>query len=187
MTRVALDRLISSWSPSTCGVWEGKAWRLHSARYAPGDPGGSYRISGRYNRGTDFFGEHAVFSALYLATSPQVSLGEKQRHLTSDNLIQMKDQVLSEFHVRLQAVYDLSEPERLGINTGDLIDDRDLDLPRSLSAALRDLGAEAFLVPSATLLGTNLVVFPDLLTDGSTFELSKSQEARLYAEYLEDG
>lgn len=119
---------------------------------------------------------------MYLATAPEVSLGEKQRHLTSGNLPQMKNQVLSEFHVRLQEIYDLSNPQELGINSKDLIDDRDHSLPQSLAAALRERGAEAFLVPSATLLGTNLVVFPDLLRDPSSLEILDSRKTRLYVE-----
>lgn len=174
-----VDRLISSW---TRGVWEGRAWRLHAARYAPDDPGGSYRVSGRYNRGKDFFGEDEVFPALYLATSPEVSLGEKQRHLTSVNLPRMKNQVLSEFCVRLQAVYDLSKPEELGIDGKGLADDHDYSFSQSLSAALRQRGAEAFLIPSATLLGINLVVFPDRLRDRSSLEILESRRTRLYVE-----
>lgn len=113
-----------------------------------------------------------VFPALYLATAPEVSLGERQRHLTSGNLSQMRNQVLSEFRVRLQAVYDLSEPEELGIDGQSLIDDRDYSFPQSLSAALRERGVEAFLVPSATLLGSNLVVFSDRLQGESSLELT---------------
>lgn len=164
------------------GYGGGRAWRLHAARYAPDDPGGSYRVSERYNRGRDFFDEDDVFPALYLATAPEVSLGEKQRHLTSGNLPRMKNQVLSELRVRLQAVYDLSRPEEFGIDTKGLIDDREYSLPQSLSAALRERGAEAFLVPSATLLGNNLVVFPDRLRDGSSLEVFESRKTRLYVE-----
>lgn len=179
MSAAAIDRLVSLW---TEGVWEGKAWRLHAARYAPDDPGGSYRVSGRYNRGRDFFEEDAIFPVLYLATAPEVSLGEKQRHLTAGNLPQMRNQVLSEFHVRLQAVYDLSNPEGLGIEGEDLTDDHDYTFAQSLSAALRRRGAEGFVVPSATLLGSNLVVFPDRLRDGSILRVSRSSRTRLYVE-----
>lgn len=170
---------VSSWG---CRAWEGKAWRLHASRYEPDDPGGSYRISGRYNRGKDYFEENDVFPALYLATAPEVSLGEKQRHMTSGSLPQMRNQVLSEFQVSLQCVYDLSKPEEFGIDSEDLIEDRDYALPQSLSAALRDQRTEAFLVPSATLLGVNLVVFPDLLRDGSSVEVLANRKTRLYVE-----
>ena len=102
--------------------------------------------------------------------------------MTSLNLPQMKNQVLSEFRVRLQTVYDLSKPEELGIDHRDLVDDRNYSFPQSVSAALRNQGAEAFLVPSATLLGINLVVFPDRLRDGSSLEILESRKTRLYVE-----
>lgn len=98
----------------------------------------------------------------------------------------MRNQVLSEFRVRLQAVYDLSNPEELGIDSKHLIDDHDYTFPQSLSAAFRKRGAEAFLVPSATLLGSNLVVFPDRLRDGSSLTASGSRRARLYVEEADE-
>lgn len=174
------ENVLESLASSACGAWEGRAWRLHASRYAPGDPGGSYRVSGRYNRGRDFFDEGAVFPALYLATTPEVAMGEKQRHLTSGNLPQMKNQVLSEFRVRLRAVYNLSKPEEAGIDGEALVEDHDYSFSQSLSAKLRDRGAEALLVPSATLLGNNLVVFPDRLHDGSSLEVLATRETRLY-------
>jgi hypothetical protein len=62
------------------------------------------------------------------------------------------------------------------------MNDHDYSIPQSVSAALRNRGAEALLVPSATLLGANLVVFPDRLLDGSNLEVLASRETRLYVE-----
>ena len=140
----------------------------------------AYRVSGRCNRGRDFFGEDAAFPVLYLATAPEVAMGEKQRHLTSGNLPQVKNQVLSEFRVRLQAVYDLSTPEEVGIDSEILLKDHDHSFSQSLSATLRDRGAEALLMPSATMLGNNIVVFPDRLYDGSSLEVVRTRRTRLY-------
>ncbi len=173
-----LDRIFSE----ACKSWEGRVWRLHASRYKADDPGGSYRVSGRYNRGRDHFAEEEVFPALYLATAPEVCLGEKQRHLVSGNLPQMRNQVLSELQVRLQNVCDLSSPEEFGFDAATLIEDHDYTFPQSFSAALRRRGAEAFLVPSATLLGTNLVVLPDRLHEGSSLEVLQSKPTRLYVE-----
>ncbi len=197
-----LDRIFSE----ACKGWEGRVWRLHASRYKADDPGGSYRVSGRYNRGRDHFAEEEVFPALYLATAPEVCLGEKQRHLVSGNLPQMRNQVLSELQVRLQNVCDLSSPEEFGFDAATLMEDhnhtfpqslgaaltapekffRMLDhnhtFPQSLGAALRQRGAEAFLAPSATLLGTNLVVLPDRLREGSSLEVLQSNPTRLYVE-----
>lgn len=175
------ENVLEGLASRACGIWEGRAWRLlHASRYAAEDPGGSYRVSGRYNRSRDFFGEDAAFPALYLATAPEVAMGEKQRHLTSGNLPQMKNQALSEFRVRLQTVYDLSKPEEVGIDSEALVNNHDYTFSQSLSATLRDRGAEALLVPSATLLGNNLVVFPDRLHDESGLEILGTRETRLY-------
>lgn len=155
---------------------------MHASRYSADDPGGAYRYSGRYHRGEDLFGEEEVFPALYLATTPEIALGEKQRHLTSANLPRMRNQVLSEFRISLQAVCDISMPEEIGISGEALIDDHDYSLPQGVAAALRSRGAEALLVPSATLLGTNLVVFPDRLLEGSTLAVVAARATRLYVE-----
>jgi predicted amidohydrolase len=79
-------------------------------------------------------------------------------------------------------VCDLSTPEEVGISSEALMDDYDYSFPQSVSAALRDRGAEALLVPSATLLGANLVVFADRLLDGSSLEVLASRATRLYVE-----
>ena len=159
---------------------------MHAARYAANDPGGALRYSGRYHRGGDLFGEDEVFAALYLATAPEVTLGEKQRHLTSRNLPQMRNQVLSELRVSLRAVCDLSMPEEVGISSEALMDDHDYSFPQGVSAALRDRGAEALIAPSATLLGANLVVFPDRLLGGSSLEVVANRATRLYVERKSD-
>ncbi len=63
-------------------TWEGRVWRMHKRRYAATNPGGARKVSGRYNRGLDRFPEAESFPALYLATSPEVCLGEVNRHVT---------------------------------------------------------------------------------------------------------
>lgn len=159
---------------------------MHASRYSADDPGGAFKYSGRYHRGGDLFEQDEVFAALYLATAPEITLGEKQRHLTSANLPRMRNQVLSELRISLQAVYDISIPEEVGISSEALMDDHDYSLPQSLGAALRDRGAEALVAPSATLLGANLVVFPDRLLEGSSLEVIASRETRLYVESESD-
>jgi RES domain-containing protein len=64
------------------GTWEGRVWRTHKRKYAAANPGGARKVSGRYNRGLDRFPEAESFPALYLATSPEVCLGEVFRHVT---------------------------------------------------------------------------------------------------------
>lgn len=159
---------------------------MHASRYSADNPGGAFEYSGRYHRGRDLFGEDEVFPALYLATAPEITLGEKQRHLTSANLPQMRNQVLSELRISLQAVCDISRPEELGISSEALMYDHDYSFPQSLSAALLDRRCEALLVPSATLLGANLVVFPNHLVEGSSLEIVASRPTRLYVEKKPD-
>ena len=73
-------------------------------------------------------------------------------------------------------------PGKAGISREALMDDHGYSFPQRISAALRDRGAEALLVPSATLLGDNLVVFPDLLLEGSSLEVAAIQQTRLYVD-----
>lgn len=182
LSKNELDQLGRQLGSCASRAWESTVWRMHASRYVADDPGGSYRVSGRYHRGRDHFDEDEVFPALYLATVPEVSLGEKQRHLTSGTLPQMRNQVLSELHVCLQEVRDLSGPEEIGICRAALMDDYDYSFSQSVSAVLRSRGAEALLVPSATLLGENLVVFPDRLLEGSSLQVLANRPTRLYVE-----
>ena len=58
----------------------------HKRRYRAEGPGGACLASGRYNRGLDGLSEGETFPALYLATGPEVCLGEIYRHLTPELL-----------------------------------------------------------------------------------------------------
>lgn len=155
---------------------------MHAARYGAEDPGGSYRVSGRYHRGGDHFEAAEVFPALYLATAPEVCLGELQRHLTAAMLPRLNSYLLTELRVSLGAVLDITLPEKVGLATKDLMHDTEYYLTQAIGAAARELGAEAILVPSASRLGTNLVVFTDRLRPGSILEGVSSRAPRLYVE-----
>src|SRR5262245_17936699 len=63
-------------------------------------------------------------------------------------------------------------------HVADLLDDLDLAVPQSLVAARRR-GAEGLVVPSASLLGDNLVIFLDRLRPTSLIEVVRSIEPRL--------
>ena len=95
------------------GTWEGSVWRIHKRRYAATDPGGARKVSGRYNRGLDRFPEAESFPALYLATGPEVCLGEVYRHVTPKLLPSLNDYRLSELFVRVEAVLDRRDPAPL--------------------------------------------------------------------------
>ena len=85
--------------------WKGNAWRFHRRRYDATDFSGSRIVSGRYHRARDQFSDDEVWAALYLALSPEVSLGEVLRHF--DQLMpQLNEYRLSEFAAELGAVLD---------------------------------------------------------------------------------
>src|SRR5438552_5494078 len=81
--------------------WQGSAWRMHKRRYPATDPGGSLKVSGRYNRGADKFPPDHVWPALYLSCSAEVCLGEIIRHVSSPaQLAALNDHQLSELNLR---------------------------------------------------------------------------------------
>jgi RES domain-containing protein len=95
-------------------AWEGRVWRMHKRKYAATNPGGARKVSGRYNRGLDRFPEAESFPALYLATGPEVCLGEVYRHVTPKLLPSLNDYRLSELSVRVGGRPRLQRPRALG-------------------------------------------------------------------------
>ena len=55
----------------------------------------------------------------------------------------------------------------LGLFREQLLDDDDYSVGQALAHAALALNVEGLLVPSATLLGDNLIIFPDRLRQGS--------------------
>jgi RES domain-containing protein len=167
---------------SRCPVipWHGAAWRIHRQRYAATDPGGSLKVSGRYHRGADRFAPEATWPALYLALDPETALGELVRHITSELLSHLNGYRISELAVTLEAVIDCRDAVRLGLAPAALVDDRDLETTQRIGAAVVAAGFEGLLVPSATALGDNLVVFPVQLRERSRLEIVGSRDPRLF-------
>jgi hypothetical protein len=157
-------------------------WRMHKRRYPPAEVGGAIKVSGRYNRGLDQFSEDESFGALYLATGPEICLGEVYRHITPDLLPSLNDYRLSELSVSLSAIHDCRNPKRMGLSLDDLTHDTDYEITQSIGAAADGEGFEGLLVPSATRLGDNLVLFPDRLGAQSTISVVSSRDPRLYVE-----
>jgi RES domain-containing protein len=164
------------------GTWEGSVWRMHKRRYAPTDPGGARKVSGRYNRGLDRFPEAESFPALYLATGPEVCLGEVYRHVTPKLLPSLNDYRLSELSVRVGAVLDCRDPVPLGLRFDDLVHDTDYEATQEIGAAAFVDRLEGLLVSSATHLGNNQILFPDNLRPGSRIEVVSSRDPRLYVQ-----
>ena len=161
-------------------AWHGVAWRIHRRRYAATDPGGSLKVSGRYHRGSDRFAPEATWSALYLALSPETALGELVRHITPELLPHLNGYRISELAVTLEAVVDCRDAARLGLSPAALVEDRDLETTQQIGAAVDAAGFEGLLVPSATALGGNLVVFPAQLRERSRLDIVGSRDPRLF-------
>src|SRR5215210_350355 len=161
-------------------AWEGHLWRMHKRRYRAEDPGGARLVSGRYNRGLDRFSEGETFPALYLATSPEICLGEVYRHVTPEILPSLNDFRLSELLASIQAIVDCRDPSALGLTPEDLSHDTDYRATQALGAAADRRGLEGLLVPSATGLGDNLILFPQNLLAGSRIGAVSSRDPRLY-------
>jgi RES domain-containing protein len=155
---------------------------MHKRKYRATDAGGSLRVSGRYNRGRDLFPEEEVWPALYLALSAEVCIGEIVRHITPALLPLLNDYRLSELAVTLPAVIDCRAVTALDSIPAEIRRDSpgDYDLSQSLAAAVRARGAVAIVVPSATRLGDNLIIFPDRLRGEASLEVVSERDPVLY-------
>jgi RES domain-containing protein len=162
--------------------WQGRAWRMHKRRYRADDPGGARKVSGRYNRGLDRFSEEESFPALYLATGPEICLGEVYKHVTPELLPALNDFRLSELSVEVGEVLDCRIPKALGLSIEHLVHDTDYEATQAVGAAALERGLEGLIVPSATRLGDNLILFPTNLRADSRIENISSRDPRLYVE-----
>ncbi len=153
---------------------------MHARRYAALDPAGSLLVTGRYHRGRDRFPPEEVWPALYLASRAEIGLGEVLRHLTPERLSRLNGYRLSEIAADLVAVLDGRDATLLGLPRDALLHDSDYRVTQAVAAAAVARGAEGLLVPSATLLGDNLVVFPANLRRESRLAVVSARDPRLY-------
>jgi RES domain-containing protein len=93
-----------------------------------------------------------AWPALYTSLDLATALGEIQRNIKLSGL---KDYRVTEIWVQLEHVVDCREMPK----TNRFLDDVDYSVGQSIAASAISQGAEAILVPSATLLGDNLVIF----------------------------
>jgi hypothetical protein len=133
---------------------------------------------------------------LYLALAPEVAIGERQRHLTMDRLSRLNDYRLTTLELRLRVVIDCTDWERLGVSVEELCDNTNYVIGQHLAEAARrrviaddpdadespPTAVEAMIVPSATRLGNNLVVFPDRLNSVSVIRVVRHVDPQLYVE-----
>lgn len=160
--------------------WAGRAWRLHRRRYSGTDPAGSLTVSGRYHRASDQFPADQTWPALYLALTPEGSLGEFLRHFGPELMLRLNEYRLTDLEVELAAAFDCRDASALGLAPDALVGDYDFTTTQEIAAAASDKGAEGLLVPSATGLGDNLVIFPSQLGDTSRLVVTGSRDPRLY-------
>jgi RES domain-containing protein len=164
--------------------WESSTWRIHNLKYPAEDPGGARLVSGRYNRGLDMMPEislEQVFGALYLATGPEIAIAELVRHLPENSSLRyLNNYRLSELCVQMSEVLDCRDPGRLELTLEDMCHDTDYRITQEIGATVFAAGLEGLLVPSATRLGDNLILFPVHLRGGSRIEMISSRHPRLY-------
>jgi hypothetical protein len=156
--------------------WNGTVWRGHSPRYGAIDHGGSLKVTGRWHRASDLYLPEHIWPALYTGLDLHVCFGEVLRNATDDRVRQFR---YTELRVQLSAVLDYRNPLLFGLVEESLLDDLDFDVPHSIAAAARRRRAEALLVRSASLLGDNLVIFPDLVRGDSQIEEVRFVDPRL--------
>ncbi len=153
---------------------------MHKQKYPATDASGSREYSGRYNRGLDFFPEEETWAALYLATSAEICLGEVLRHITPASLPLLNGYRISEIAVRLDNILDCRNVHTLGLETVDLCHDTDFTIPHLLARETLSRGFGGILVPSATFLGNNLIVFPKNVSDTAIFNVVSERNPALY-------
>jgi hypothetical protein len=135
--------------------------------------------SGRFHRAVDLFERGQSWPALYLGLTPECALGEIVRHVTPVSLHRLNGFLLSELSVELAAVFDCRNPRAVGLDENAILADYEWNASQSLADAAIGLGAEAILVPSATRLGANLVVFSAQLRPTSALTIRGHRSPRL--------
>lgn len=171
--------------------WHGDAWRHHAASRQAIDGSGSIRFSGRYNRGYDQFPPEECWEALYLSLGRDIALGELIRHLGEDGkpeFIRLRNRRISKLHLELANVVDCRVVSQLGLDDHHLLDDDEhaYAAGQEIAGAAFRLGYEAILVPSATRLGDNIIVFPGNLLDSSRIAVIESVDPALFVRSRHD-
>jgi hypothetical protein len=155
--------------------WTGRVWRCHHRSRAALNADGSLAGSGgRFNAGVDSVIK-PPFRALYASIESAAALLEVVRHLgyrSTDRravvaLDEIAMRVLTQIDVDLQRVFDWRREPVLRGN----LSHASYRQTQQLAAAAFNRGAEGILVPSATGIDANLVIFVDNLGDSSRIEV----------------
>jgi RES domain-containing protein len=153
----------------------GRAWRCHHRSRSVLNAEGSLAAGGgRFNAGVDsdvkppFRGLYASIESAAALLEVVRHLGYRspdRRHVVALDAIAMR--VLTQIDVELQRVFDWRAEPGLRENLNHV----SYRQTQQLAGAAFGAGAEGILVPSATGIDTNLVVFVDNLGDGSRIEV----------------
>jgi RES domain-containing protein len=149
--------------------WAGDVWRCHAQTRRYDDWYGSiFGRGGRYNIGEET-SRDLSFPALYTAIESGAAILEVARHLLDDDdretysrddvlalFRRLSERTMTQLHVELDRVLDVAEFEiPVDLFTGD-----SYDVTREIGRRANSAGVEGLIVPSATRLGSNLVILP---------------------------
>jgi RES domain-containing protein len=160
--------------------FSGAAWRAHNAKYDATSAEGSRRTTGRYNCGPDRFPDGPNWPVLYLALAPEVCIGELVRNIAPLSPARLNSYRITELRMDLSIVVDCTDLGALRLDMQDLCHDRDWEIPQELAEVALHARYEGMIVPSASRLGNNLILFPEQLRAGSTIEIAGHVDPRLF-------
>ncbi len=107
-----------------------------------------------------------TWSALYTSLGPEIAISEMVRHTSAPALPYLNSYRLSELAiVELTPVLDCRDVAAIGLTLNDVWHPKDYEPTQAITAAAMARGCQGILVPSATCLGDNLIIFTDELHD----------------------
>lgn len=142
-------------------------WRGHRPKYDALDATGSSLVSARYHVAPRNAGRGCSWHALYTSLDLAVAIAEIERNIP---VTALRDHRFTEIWVQLEVIIDCRERELLGVSAATLLDDYDYSTGQALARAALSVHAEGILVPSATNIGDNLILFPDQIRTGSVLQ-----------------
>jgi len=160
--------------------WSGRVWRCHHRSRAALNADGSLAgIGGRCNAGVDSDVKPS-FRALYTSIESAAALLEVVRHLgyrspDRRDVVALDDiamRVLTQIDIELQRIFDWRSEPLLREN----LSHASYRQAQQIAAAAFNREAEGILVPSATGIDANLVVFVDNLDDSSRIAVTRQIE-----------
>jgi hypothetical protein len=87
---------------------------------------------------------------------------------------------LTTLSITIEALLDCRDPTSMGLVRDDLLHDTDYRTTQQIGAASVARGVEGIIVPSATLLGDNIVLWVSQMRPSSRIDVIRSEDPRLY-------